>query len=259
MFNKYIIEAKNETENNLIHSLFIQLGYKLDPTLSEFDRTPFVVACADGSLGNVINSIDIEYQGITLSQLQDLVVLHRNDISDATHYQTEYPDSRFYLSSCRHVYMFDNGDWISSGIYPKELTLLNDKKEETMNIEYIHGETVDGKTAFNAWYDGETVLVKYYMNDWKEFDPQDGYSIEVFKSKNHQFMIKPKTIMIGDVKVPAPFQPKDGEKYWHISTDEAKGYWWNNELDQYAQFGAWRTEEEIKQVVEALRKYLTVK
>lgn len=128
----------------------------------------------------------------------------------------------------------------------------------TTKIDYIHGETVDGKTAFNAWYDGETVLVKYYLNDWKEFDPQDGYSIEVFKSKNHKFMIKPKTIMIGDVEVPAPFKPKDGEKYWIVTDEYKKGYT-SSFYSEPPLFGAWRTEEEIKQVVEALRKLLNVK
>lgn len=134
----------------------------------------------------------------------------------------------------------------------------NELKGEAMKeqVDYICGEVIDGKTAFNAWYDGETVLVKYHLNDWKEFNTQDGYSIDVFKSKNHKFMIKPKTIMIGNIEVPAPYEPKEGEKYWHITTDEVKGYWWNNELDRYAQFGAWRTEDEIKQVVAALRVLL---
>lgn len=134
----------------------------------------------------------------------------------------------------------------------------NDSTGEEMHIDYIHGETVDGKTAFNAWYDGETVLVKYYMNDWKEFDPQDGYSIEVFKSKNHKFMIKPKTIMIGDIEVPAPFQPKEDECFYVIDHDSKCGYIKISRLchETWVQFGAWRTEDEIKQVVSALRVLL---
>lgn len=131
----------------------------------------------------------------------------------------------------------------------------------TTKIDYVNCETVDGKTAFNAWYDGETVLVKYYLNDWKEFDPQDGYSVEVFKSKNHKFMIKPKTIMIGDVEVPAPFEPKVGEEVWFIDDSSEFGYSRSPEydLDIYSHYGWWRTEDQIKQVVEALRKLLNVK
>ena len=67
------------------------------------------------------------------------------------------------------------------------------------------------------------------------------------------FRLKPRTITINNIEVPAPFEPKEGEDYWHINPRYEKGYHFNDELDSFCRFGAWRTEEEIKQVVEALR------
>ena len=72
------------------------------------------------------------------------------------------------------------------------------------------------------------------------------------------FRLKPRTITINGIKVPAPFEPKDGDKYYHISIQTSLGYGWDewesSDYDARASiFGAWRTEEEIKQVVEALR------
>ena len=72
------------------------------------------------------------------------------------------------------------------------------------------------------------------------------------------FRLKPRTITINGIEVPAPFEPKDGDKYYHISIQTSLGYGWDewesSDYDARASiFGAWRTEEEIKQVVEALR------
>lgn len=70
------------------------------------------------------------------------------------------------------------------------------------------------------------------------------------------FRVKPKTIMLGNIEVPAPFEPKEGETCYFICDEEIKGYKKVESLqnDNWDfNFGAWRTEDEIKQVVEALR------
>lgn len=72
------------------------------------------------------------------------------------------------------------------------------------------------------------------------------------------FRLKPQTITINGIDVPAPFRPKVGDYVYFISSDEIKGYAETTLQDTpmnwgFVQFGAWRTEEEIKQVVEALR------
>ena len=60
------------------------------------------------------------------------------------------------------------------------------------------------------------------------------------------------------LEIPAPFEPNHGETAYFLSTSNSCGYTYTDEFKGYGfdsliQFGAWRTEEEIKQVVAALR------
>ena len=74
------------------------------------------------------------------------------------------------------------------------------------------------------------------------------------------FRLKPRTISLNGIEVPAPFEPKDGDEAWFVSDDHGCGYAYV-ECSEFTKFilGAWRTEEEIKQVVEALRSVFNVK
>ena len=113
----------------------------------------------------------------------------------------------------------------------KEALIALAKGEE---VEFFHN---------NCWsWVGEMIVVKHFVNDAFEF------------------RLKPRTITLNGIEVPAPFEPKLGETYYHLSSVFDKGYHWNDEFIsieddfKYLQFGAWRTEDEIKQVVEALRQ-----
>lgn len=77
-----------------------------------------------------------------------------------------------------------------------------------------------------------------------------------------KFRLKPQTIKV-ELELPKPFEPKNGEDFYYIDCTSdnyggwAKTSWRNVESDSFKNntvFGAWRTEEEIKQVVEQLRK-----
>ena len=112
-------------------------------------------------------------------------------------------------------------------------------------------ELISGKEAKLAWANGENV--EFYSEDldkWFSLN-DDVFLSDVFDTR--KLRLKPRTITINGIEVPAPFEPKEGEDYWHISPRYEKGYHFNDELDSFCQFGAWRTEEEIKQVVSALR------
>lgn len=114
---------------------------------------------------------------------------------------------------------------------------------------------ISGKEALIAWYDGVEVEVNYAEKGWKLLKFPD-YGIDVFKSENHTFRIKPKTITLNGIEVPAPFEPKEGDEFWYISPMTKYGYdvgCYGDKLIKNIQFGAWRTEDEIKQVVAALR------
>ena len=120
---------------------------------------------------------------------------------------------------------------------------------------------ISGKEALIALANGEEVEVKRVHDmDW-----QYGmcFGVSVFLSDNVKFRLKPRAITINGIEVPAPFLPKEGEKYWCFSTQTVLGYGHNvyesERVDgRFINMGAWRTEEEIKQVVAALREVFKI-
>ena len=114
-------------------------------------------------------------------------------------------------------------------------------------------ELISGKEALIALANGEDVEVKRVHDmDW-----QYGmcFGVSVFLSDNVKFRLKPRTITINGIEVPAPFEPKDGEdcRCYYISTTFKHGFDWYHSTHHESNKIAWRTEEEIKQVVSALR------
>lgn len=67
------------------------------------------------------------------------------------------------------------------------------------------------------------------------------------------------SITLNGIEVPAPFEPKVGEGYFYLNAKYKDGYSKTmreplcNQDNKNIENGAWRTEEEIKQVVAALR------
>ena len=116
-------------------------------------------------------------------------------------------------------------------------------------------EIINGKEAMIALANGEEVEF-FYRDVWDSIGEM--IVIDHFMSDKFKFRLKPRTITINGIEVPVPFEPKEGDGFWHISTENNNGYAWQHFEDKkidysYIQFGAWRTEEEIKQVVSALR------
>ena len=69
------------------------------------------------------------------------------------------------------------------------------------------------------------------------------------------FRLKPRTITINGVEVPAPFEPKEGDdcRCYYINTALKHGFDWYHSTHHESNRVAWRTEEEVKQVIAALR------
>ena len=111
---------------------------------------------------------------------------------------------------------------------------------------------ISGKEALIALAnDRDVEYLDENLNEWVCMD-----MAHHFKRK---FRLKPRTITINGIELPATFEPKEGEEYWMVCSNEDRGYGHNDfesvsEDERWMQFGAWRTEEEIKQVVAALRK-----
>ena len=132
-----------------------------------------------------------------------------------------------------------------------------------MNTKVNEGKLISGKEALIALANGETVQKKtdsWHSDCWLDISKKEPFNLDCFLSglnchgETIKFRLKPRTITINGIEVPAPFKPKEGEIYWYI-TDCEHGYGWAENKDS-ARCGiaAWRTEEEIKQVVAALRQ-----
>lgn len=107
---------------------------------------------------------------------------------------------------------------------------------------------------------GKEALIALANGDEVEYD-RDGVwcavhhmLIGTMVNDVYKFRIKPRTITINGIEVPASFEPKTGDGVWILNDDSKNGY-----IPVILQgnikykFGAWRTEDEIKQVVSALR------
>ena len=117
-------------------------------------------------------------------------------------------------------------------------------------------ELISGKEALIALANGEEVECRAYEKNWINAN-NNHHPLSLFFDDSFQFRLKPRTITINGIEVPAPFEPKEGDDYWYmtsygkIDTD----VWCSDLRDngRYSLFGVYRTEAEIKQVVSALR------
>ena len=123
-----------------------------------------------------------------------------------------------------------------------------------MNTKIDESKLISGKEALIALANGEEVQI-WNGNIW--WDVEGDYQIDVFLKTERKFRLKPRTIKL-NVEIPAPFEPKEGDVYWHISPVNECGYKSKTYQEEFnsTQFGAWRTEDEIKQVVAALRGWI---
>ena len=115
--------------------------------------------------------------------------------------------------------------------------------------------------CFNVINGKEVVWCRKSEPDvWRKYKKSTTFSINDLSNGEILFKLKPSTIMIGDVEVPAPFEPEEGDQYWFIISTSDKGYTSDTTLvlNRQIQYGCWKTEDEIKQVVIALRKLLKI-
>ena len=108
---------------------------------------------------------------------------------------------------------------------------------------------ISGKEALIALANGEDVEF-YHNNCWSWVGEM--IVIDHFISDKFKFRLKPRTITINGIETPAPFEPKEFEDCYMLSDLYEHGYTMTS-WKYCKQVPAWRTEEEIKQVVYALR------
>ncbi len=115
---------------------------------------------------------------------------------------------------------------------------------------------ISGAEALRALADGKEV--EGFSEENEEWIPIVYFSVQEVVNGLYKFRLKPQTIKL-ELELPKPFEPEEGEKYWWINPNAKLGYEWDtNDLERTdfnrIAMSVWRTEEEIKQVVEQLRK-----
>ena len=113
-------------------------------------------------------------------------------------------------------------------------------------------ELISKKEALIALANGEDV--EYYKHEWMDVNR---LSVRDLTSSDnmYKFRLKPRTITINGIEVPAPFEPKEGDDFrvYYLHGLHERGYDWMHST-HYREFHlVWRTEAEIKQVIAALR------
>lgn len=259
---KYKIKINSEAEAKECSALMKELGYKEDNTFSRFNsHDTFGIACSDGSFGYGPEGMtDENDQDITLPQLRDLVVLKRNDVKDATH--RDKRDESIYLTSDKVIYYWQ-GEWCKSAInksndyenyIANSLTPITQPQDPALIsgdvalanvhkciVQYLHDDEPYGR-----W----TTITDHF---WSQ------YNLGMFLDPDtkFKFRFKPQTIKL-ELELPKPFEPEEDCHVYILDdgkTDGYRRYSYEVHGDKGNTFiGIWRTEEEIKQVVEQLRK-----
>lgn len=126
-----------------------------------------------------------------------------------------------------------------------------------MNTKVDECKLISGKEALIALANGENIQ-QNINGEWS--DIRRDISWRSILGDNYSLRLKPRTISINGIEVPAPFEPKVGEGYFYLNAKYKVGYSKTmreplcNQDNKNIENGAWRTEEEIKQVVAALRQ-----
>ena len=118
-------------------------------------------------------------------------------------------------------------------------------------------ELISGKEAKLAWANGENV--EFYSEDldkWFSLN-DDVFLSDVFDTR--KLRLKPHTITINGIEVPCNKSKHDKDDVvWVISTASDDSYDWISGSDCDSNTLYWETEEEIKQVVAALRSVFNI-
>lgn len=175
---------------------------------------------------------------------------------ESFHFNCYYPRSvvtqyRYEWLSTGHACDCENGEELTI----QQLRDLVAQKQCLISGADALRALADGKEV-EYWCDSDPSIQKR----WTPIKALSDYKLSYFleNKPRFEFRLAPRTITINGIEIPAPFEPKVGDTAYFLSTSNACGYSYTNDFKGYGfdsliQFGAWRTEEEIKQVVAALR------
>lgn len=228
-------------------SLLDELGFDVTGLT---DMSSFLYAKAQDkkAFNGVVNPEN--YQFISVAKLNDLVVLNRKNPADGN-YRLFISDSQgelnLYKTSDDVFYVFSKElkGWDKSrAVNIKTANLI--KKGNEKDPAFI-----SGAEALRALADGKEVEYLEVSDKWRD---AKFLTANVLLVGDFSIRLKPQTIKL-ELELPKPFEPKDNDWVWTISGVQEGGVtqMLHRDGNDYP-LGAWRTEEEIKQVVEQLRK-----
>ncbi|ENW41103.1 TPA: hypothetical protein RP450_001173 [Acinetobacter baumannii] len=252
--DNYKIKVNDEAESKEAQELFFELGYSWLGCGKYYNRIgnyTFITAYPDEMLLRMGWGGDTDKE-LPLPQLRDLVVLKRNDVKDATH--RDKRDESIYLTSDKVIYYWQ-GEWCKSAINKS-----NDYENYIANsltpiAKPQAPALISGAEAKLAWANGESLQI----NTGTGFEDLTGnYYLAIFDRQSIKFRLKPQTIKV-ELELPKPFEPKVGDIYWFLSPFYSTGYdhctFANDSSDKlHVQYGAYRSEDDVKKAVEQLRK-----
>ncbi|MEZ6921364.1 hypothetical protein ACB014_02100 [Acinetobacter baumannii] len=286
-------EAESKEAQELFFELGFQ-WYKEDKGVFWETTSGFIFANGNTKLlmGGVFMDADA-YAPVTIPQLRDIVAQNKSNLreyldpndnyklclinpSDAAHWMIEVPDGAelyvYWRENDTYNFQvdksyFENGSWqpcawtveeIKSDKAGAKILWSRKQKQDPALISGADvpalikkGESVQFRSTFNVQGGGE----------WKDLDlerDEEEFSLGDLINTRFEWRIKPQTIKL-ELELPKPFEPKEGEMYWFVSPFYSTGYdsavFEDHQADKLqVQYGAYRTQVEIKQVVEQLRK-----
>ncbi|WP_109123235.1 hypothetical protein [Acinetobacter baumannii] len=250
--DNYKIKVKDEASADEARDLFKKIGYQPDNSSYE-PYVGWVAVFEDGSGSFYRHNMNLdECVEITIAQLRDLVVLKRNDINDAN--CIDKKREAWYLASdgTYYAWQYRKLCWDTESdacVEAHDIKPINQPQDPSL---------ISGAEAKLAWAKGIDIQIKNVnCVNWYDLDGSK-YNLDIFDHVRVVFRLKPQTIKV-ELELPKPFEPKEGDEYFYISTLQNCLYShdvWSDEPADITQtaFGAYRTEDDVKKAVEQLRK-----
>ena len=129
----------------------------------------------------------------------------------------------------------------------KEITLEELRKLVCRNENGL----ISGADALRALADGKDV--EYLYGDVWLSVVDEQVLITSITGNKFKFRLKPKTITLNGIEVPAPFEPKNNQQIWVLDTQALCGYKSIIHHIGCKHDLCWETEKQTQQVVAALR------
>ncbi|MDO7392225.1 hypothetical protein Q5X44_18055 [Acinetobacter baumannii] len=214
--DNYKIEVKDEADFKEVAHLVKLLGYGINFSYSN-------------ASGDIVKGIFLKSNGL-------VEWTHRETYFDLNDYkEINLPQLRDLVAQSK---LKDQG--LISGA--EALRALAGGKDVQYRTNFSKSNWADDTATFSA----EEILAE------ETAETDDYNSMKLF------FRLKPQTIKL-ELELPKPFEPQIGDRYWIIHPAFKSGYTEGmfSETDKhesFQQFGAYRTEDDVKKVVEQLRK-----